>query len=233
MLKTSFLTVHPAFVASYAQFGVLKGAKDAASLAIEVLNLRDFAVDKHGTIDSPPYGGGDGMVLRCEPLTAAVESLPEKPLLIVPDPSARPFTQVDATRFSKSERPLCFVCGRFSGIDQRFLDLHEHESFSLGDYVVSGGELPALMMLDAIARHLPGALGNAASARDDSFGEGLEGLLEYPLYTRPTTFRGLEVPPILLSGDHAAIAKWRRQKSHERTREKRPDLFTSAPSRGV
>lgn len=232
MLKAAFLTIHPSFVASYGQFGVLKGAQDAGSLSLEVLNLRDFAVDKHGTVDSPPYGGGDGMVLRCEPLTAAVESLAEKPLLIVPDPSARPFTQVDAERLSKSERPLCFVCGRFSGIDQRFLDLHEHEAFSLGDYVVSGGELPALMMLDAVARLLPGALGNATSAREDSFGAELGGLLEYPLYTRPVHFRGLDVPAILLSGDHAAIQRWRRQKSHERTAQRRPDLLTSEPSQG-
>ncbi|MEY4630380.1 MAG: hypothetical protein RIQ81_500 [Pseudomonadota bacterium] len=231
MLQISVISVHPAFVAAYAGFGALRAAMGSGSLAFESIDLRDYAIDKHASVDDAPYGGGDGMVLRADVLGKALSAMVpadgnESAVHVISTaPGARAWGQQDARRLAAINKKLVFVCGRFAGIDQRFLDLHVDEEFSIGDFVVSGGELPVLAMVDSIVRMLPGALGNSASARDDSFSDGMQGLLEYPLYTRPSVYEGMPVPSVLLSGDHAAIQKWRREQAMERTRRLRPDLL--------
>lgn len=227
----SVISVHPKFVASYAEFGALRAAIAAGSLDFRSVDMRDFAVDRHASVDDAPYGGGDGMVLRPDVLANAIaaqipQDADDSSLHVMSTaPGARQWTQADAARLAGLGKKLVFVCGRFAGIDQRFIDRHVDEEFSIGDFVVSGGELPVMSMIDSIVRLLPGALGNVASARDDSFAEGMGGLLEYPLYTRPAVFEGAKVPDVLLSGDHKAIHKWREEKALERTRLLRPDLL--------
>jgi len=227
----SVVSVHPKFVAAYSEFGALRAAIAACSLDFRSVDLRDFAVDRHASVDDSPYGGGDGMVLRPDVLASAVAA--QIPVdadkssihVIATAPGAKRWTQADASRLVAMGKPLVFICGRFAGIDQRFLDHHVDEEFSIGDFVVSGGELPVMAMVDSIVRMLPGALGNVVSARDDSFSKGMRGLLEYPLYTRPAVFEGIKVPDVLLSGDHKSIRKWREEKALERTRRLRPDLL--------
>jgi len=225
MLSAGIATIHPEFCAAYQKFGVLKSALEKNLLSLSVTNIRDHAVDRHGSIDDRPYGGGDSMVMRPEPLRACVEAFATKPRVIVSSPSGPKFAHQDACRLALSEVPLLFICGRFAGMDQRFVDRYVDEEFSVGDFVVSGGELPVLLMLDAILRQVPGVLGNAASAKNDSFGEGLGGMLEYPLYTRPPVFEEAPIPPVLLSGDHAAIAAWRHAEARHRTLRERPELL--------
>lgn len=231
MRSISVVSVHPRFVASYAEFGALRAASAAGSLDFRSVDLRDFAIDKHASVDDAPYGGGDGMVMRPDVLANAISGqIPPNSNhsslhVISTAPGAKPWTQADALRLSAAQKKLVFICGRFAGVDQRFIDLHVDEEFSIGDFVVSGGELPVMAMVDSLVRMLPGALGNPASVRDDSFAEGMEGLLEYPLYTRPAIFEGVKVPDVLLSGDHRAIHKWRRDQALARTRRLRPDLL--------
>jgi tRNA (guanine37-N1)-methyltransferase len=229
MLKAAIITVHPAIVDSYASFGVLAAATRKSLLELTAIDLRDFAVDKHASVDDSPYGGGDGMVLRPEPLADAIDHLSARyqtrPLVITTAPGAPLWTQRRAQELSVFDRPIAFVCGRFGGIDERFLRACVDEEYSVGDFVVSGGELPALLMLDSMTRWIPGVLGHGESAANDSFGPGCKGLLEHPLYTRPPVWRGDEVPAVLLSGDHAAIRRWREEKALEKTRHLRPDLL--------
>jgi len=225
VLSFSFITVHPAFIEAYMRFGVFASAQRKGLASAEAVDLRRFAVDKHGSIDASPYGGGDGMVLRPEPLADALKSLSGKPRCILTSPSGKLWTQADGARLARSGESIAFICGRFGGVDQRFIDAYVDEELSVGDYVVSGGELPALMMADSILRLIPGVLGNETSAANDSFGSGMAGLLEYPLYTRPEIFEGKSVPPVLLSGDHAAVAAWREREAREKTRQLRPELL--------
>lgn len=228
MKKYSIITIHPKFCANYLAFGVMRAAMEKGLAAIDVIDLRDFAVDKHASVDDAPYGGGDGMVLRPEPLRDAVAKVSasgEKPLVIVTSPSGKKWTQAEAESLAAMERPIVFVCGRFGGIDQRFLDKYVDRDYSLGDFVVSGGELPVLAMLDGMLRLIPGVLGNVASAQNDSFASGMKGLLEHPLYTRPMEFEGDKVPDVLMSGDHRAIAAWREDQAKKRTKRLRPDLL--------
>jgi tRNA (guanine37-N1)-methyltransferase len=233
MRALSILTVHPRLIEAYAAFGVLRAARERGLARVDAVPLRDFAVDKHGSVDDSPYGGGDGMVMRPEPLRDALRSLPGEPLVILTTPAGRPWTHAEAARLAASARPLAIVCGRFAGVDQRFVDRYVHEQFSCGDVVLSGGELPALMMVDSILRLVPGVLGHAESAHNDSFAAGFAGGLEHPLYTRPPEFEGLTVPEVLLSGDHAAIARWREAEARRRTALLRPDLLPPpAPARG-
>jgi tRNA (guanine37-N1)-methyltransferase len=234
MLSLSVVSIHPGFIDAYSKFGALRAALASGALEFKSIDLRDFAVDKHASVDDAPYGGGDGMVLRADVLLYALKSQVPPGSdgttnlhVVATSPGAKAWTQDDARRFSVSDKKLVFICGRFAGIDQRFIDRYVHEEFSIGDFVVSGGELPVMTMVDSIVRLLPGALGNVASARDDSFSEGMEGILEYPLYTRPQMFDGLAVPPVLLSGDHSAIQKWRREQALSRTARLRPDLLPS------
>jgi tRNA (guanine37-N1)-methyltransferase len=198
-------------------------------LSIAVHDLRDWTVDKHRTVDDTPYGGGAGMVMKPEPWGAALdEVLPDGGTLVVPTPSGRRFSQARARELSTRER-LVFACGRYEGIDQRVLDhaasRAEVVEVSLGDYVLNGGEVAALAVTEAVVRLLPGFMGNAASLVEESHEDGL---LEYPVYTKPAAWRGHDVPPVLLSGDHGRIAAWRRERAVERTAERRPDLV--APS---
>ena len=228
MRHMTFVTIHPEFVRAYFEFGVFKSAVQRGLLALDVVDLRDFAVDKHGSVDDDPYGGGDGMVLRPEPLADAVNAIRQQTpnaKVVLTSPAGRAWTSDQAESFADCDDSYIFICGRFAGIDQRFIDAYVDLEVSLGDYVISGGELASLVMGDAILRFIPGVLGHAESAKRDSFGSAFEGALEHPLYTRPAAFAGVEVPSVLRSGDHEAIAQWRRAQSLDRTQKRRPDLL--------
>ena len=221
----TFISIQTNFIEAYFSFGVFRAAQ-RIPIEFKAISLRDFAVDKHGSIDDSPFGGSDGMVMRPEPLAQAVRSLP-KPggLVLYTSPSGRPWTQADAERYAVLDRDLIFVCGRFAGVDQRFIDQFVADEVSIGDFVVSGGELPSLLIADSILRYIPGVLGNQRSAVDDSFGKGMQGMLEYPLYTKPHDFEGQKVPDVLLSGDHGRIAEWREGEALKKTHRLRPDLL--------
>ncbi len=198
-------------------------------LTVGIHDLRDFAVDRHRTVDDSPYGGGPGMVMKPDVWGRALDSVCDsETTLIVPTPAGEPFTQAVAQELA-AVRHLVFACGRYEGIDQRVPDEAAARmtvrELSIGDYVLAGGEVAVLVMVEAIARLIPGVLGNPASAVHDSFGAGWPGLLEPPSYTRPENYRGFAVPPVLLSGNHAAIEAWRRDQAVARTRDRRPDLL--------
>lgn len=208
------------------QESILRRAQEAGRVEIRVHDLRAWTHDRHRVVDDEPYGGGAGMVLKPEPVFEAVDALRRGPetRVIVLSPQGVPFSQRIAEHLAR-QRHLILLCGRYEGFDDRIPEgLHALE-LSIGDYVLTGGELPALVVLDAVVRLVPGVLGDAASAETDSFATGL---LEYPQYTRPPTYRGMAVPPVLLSGDHQAIARWRRKEAIRRTRERRPDLLARA-----
>ncbi len=196
-------------------------------LEVRTHNIRDWATDKHHTTDDTPYGGGGGMVMKPEPIFSAVESVlgspPECPLILM-SPQGRPFTQKIAFELAEQEH-LALLCGRYESLDERIREHLVTDSISIGDYVLTGGELPALVLIDAITRLLPGVLGDPEAATDDSHATGL---LEYPHYTRPPEFRGWGVPEVLLSGNHAEVERWRRQESLRRTLQHRPDLIAKA-----
>jgi tRNA (guanine37-N1)-methyltransferase len=202
---------------------ILRRAQDKGLVAIGVHDLRAWTHDRHHVVDDLPYGGGAGMVLKPEPVFAAVEALREADsTVVVLSPQGRAFTQGMAGELAR--RPhLILLCGRYEGFDDRIPQGLEALEMSIGDFVLSGGEVPALVVLDATIRLIPGVLGDETSAAADSFATGL---LEHPHYTRPPVFRGMAVPPVLLSGDHGAVARWRRKEALKRTRERRPDLLT-------
>lgn len=231
MRQIVFITVHPQIVEAYRSFGVFKSAELAALAKIDAVNLRDYAADKHGSVDDTPYGGGDGMVMRADCLGAALDSVVSdvlggiKPVVIYTSPAGRPWKHAEAQKLSQEKKPFVFICGRFAGIDQRFIDRCVDEDFSVGDVILAGGELPSMMIAESVLRLVPGVLGHAHSAVEDSFGEGLDGRLEYPSYTKPVEWRGEKVPDVLISGNHEAIAAWRRNASLEKTRKLRPDLL--------
>lgn len=228
MRRYTLITVHPDFVHAYRRFGVLRAAEEKGLARVEALHLRDYAVDRHGSVDDHPYGGGDGMVLRPEPLAAAVAAARgddgEAPLVWLTSPQGKRWTQRDAERHAALERPVLIVCGRFGGVDQRFVDRLVDEEWSLGDYVLAGGELPGLAMVESMLRLVPGVLGDRESAEKDSFGASFGGGLEHPLYTRPPVWEGMGVPEVLMSGDHKKIEAWKREQALVVTRRKRPDL---------
>lgn len=211
-------------------------AVERGTIDLRVHDLRDFTHDRHRTVDDTPYGGGPGMVMKPEPWGEALELVigqrkaqGHELTLVVPTPAGNRFTQATAHRWATEGRALVFACGRYEGIDQRVADwARDHmrvEEVTIGDYVLAGGEAAVLVMVEAVGRLLPGVLGNAESAVDDSFShDGAHLLVEGPMYTKPAVWRGLEVPPVLLSGDHGAVARWRREQAEERTRERRPDL---------
>ncbi|WP_166904112.1 tRNA (guanosine(37)-N1)-methyltransferase TrmD [Mycobacterium sp. DL440] len=219
------LTIFPAYLDPIRQ--ALPGkAIDAGILSVAVHDLRNWTRDVHRSVDDSPYGGGPGMVMKAPVWGEALDEIcSEQTLLVVPTPAGRPFTQAVAERWS-AESHLVFACGRYEGIDQRVADDAAHrmrvEEVSIGDYVLNGGESAALVMIEAVVRLMPDVLGNPASHQQDSHSDGL---LEGPSYTRPQSWRGLEVPDVLLSGDHAKIAAWRHEQSLQRTRERRPDLL--------
>jgi tRNA (guanine37-N1)-methyltransferase len=221
-MKFDILTIFPDMLAS-----ILGKAADKGLIEINLHNLRDWAEGKHKVTDDTPYGGGDGMVMKVEPVAAALSELREKrpaSRVLLMSPQGKTFQQADAERFSQ-EAGLVFVCGRYEGFDERIRSLVDEE-ISLGDFVLTGGELAAATILDATARLLPGVLGAAGSAQGDSFSDGL---LEYPQYTRPAEFKGVRVPEVLASGNHQLIANWRRREQLRRTLERRPELLESAP----
>jgi tRNA (guanine37-N1)-methyltransferase len=191
---------------------------------LEPINIRDFATDRHRTVDDTPFGGGAGMVLRPDVVDAAIASVVDDRPLVFLTPRGRRLTQRDAERYAAG-RGIILVCGRYEGVDQRVIDARGMEEISIGDFVLSGGEIAALALLDATVRLLPGVMGAADSAADESFSHHL---LEYPHYTRPADWQGYRVPDVLVSGNHAAIAAWRRAEAERITRERRPDLWAHA-----
>lgn len=220
-----FVSVHPQFIESYWQFGTFKSAQDKGLVNLNAINLRTYAVDKHGSVDARPYGGGDGMVLRPEPLASAVNAIPNNPYVILTSPRGKMWQQSDVARLRTMDRPIVFVCGRFGGVDERFIERYVDEEISIGDFILSGGELAALTICDSVIRTIPGVLGHEESALLDSFSPKISGHLEHPLYTKPATFEDLEVPPVLLSGNHQAIEDWRQDQSRKLTKKHRPDLL--------
>lgn len=222
-------TLFPGMFAGPLTESILKRAQENGLLTIRLHNIRDYATDKHQVTDEPPYGGGGGMIMKVEPIVAAVEAVlgpqPNDTRVILTTPQGRVFTQAVARELAACPK-LAFICGRYEGIDERVRHLVVTDEISIGDYVLTGGELPAMVMIDAMARHIPGVLGACWAADDDSHATGL---LEYPHYTRPPVFRDLPVPVTLLNGNHAEIERWRRQEAIRRTWERRPELLLRFP----
>lgn len=224
MLRIDLISAVPDLLKSPLETSIVGRATDKKRVEIHVHDLRDYTTDKHGKIDDYPYGGGAGMVLTPQPIFDCIEKLAGERKydeIIFTAPDGNTFEQKDANKLS-IKKNLIFLCGHYKGVDQRVRDELITKEYSIGDYVLSGGELPALVMTDAIVRLLPGVLGDAESALNDSFQEDL---LEAPVYTRPAEFRGKKVPEVLLSGDHKKIEKWRFETAKKHTREKRPDLY--------
>jgi tRNA (guanine37-N1)-methyltransferase len=226
-MRFDVFTLLPEVIEPYLQSSILKRAQQAGLVSIAVHNIRDWATDRHHVCDEPPYGGGGGMVMKPGPVFAAVEAVlgtsATCPLILL-TPQGRTFNQQVAQDLSDHDH-LALLCGRYEGIDERIRTHLVSDEISIGDYVLTGGELPALVLIDAISRLLPGVLGDPQGASNDSHASGL---LEYPHYTRPPEFRGWQVPEVLLSGDHARIARWRREQALKRTWERRPDLIAKA-----
>src|SRR3989338_3378382 len=222
-MRFDLITLFPEMFSSPMSESILGRAVADGFIELHFHNPRDFTTDKHRSVDDAPYGGGAGMVMRVEPLTLAIESIPrqKKSLCILLSPQGETFTQEKAEELAPYDQ-LLFVCGRYEGIDERVKYLVIDREFSVGDFVVSGGELPAMLMMDAITRLLPQVLWNPESLEHESFQKGL---LESPHYTRPVEFRGKKVPEVLLSGDHKKIELWRKEQSELRTATRRPDLF--------
>ena len=239
-MRLDVVTIFPDYLAPLG-LSLLGKAQERGLLDVTVHDLRTWTSDVHRTVDDAPYGGGPGMVMKPEPwgeaLDAVLAGADTCPVLVVPTPAGRPFTQACALELA-GEPWLVFACGRYEGIDSRVLAdaglRFRVIELSLGDYVLAGGEVAVLVVVEAVARLLPGVLGNAESHRDDSFAAGaMEGLLEGPVYTRPPVWRGLEVPAVLQSGDHSRIAAWRREQARDRTAERRPDLLAARPPGAV
>ena len=224
-MKYYVMTLFPDMIRSVMGESILGRAIEAGYIELIVKNIRDYTLDKHSRVDDYPYGGGAGMVMEAEPVWRCYEAIcseaGEKVRVVHLTPQGKVFNQTMAREYAETET-LAFLCGHYEGIDERVLEEIGTEDVSIGDYVLTGGELPAMVLMDAIARHIPGVLHNDESADTDSFGNGL---LEYPQYTRPEEVLGRRVPDILLSGHHANVEKWRLEQSEERTKERRPDLY--------
>jgi tRNA (guanine37-N1)-methyltransferase len=227
-MRIDILTIFPGMFRGPFEESIVKRAMDKGLVQIFLHDIRDYTSDKHRTVDDYPFGGGQGMLMKPEPLFAAVEDVqgqaPERGPIVLLTPQGRLFNEEVAVELARHDR-LIIICGHYEGVDAR---VHEHlatDEISIGDYVLSGGELAAMVVVDAVVRQIPGALGSPLSSADDSFARGL---LEYPHYTRPADFRGMGVPEVLLSGNHGEIARWRRQQSLLRTARLRPDLLAGA-----
>ena len=221
-MKIDLLTLFPAMFAGPLDESIVKRARETGLLDLKIHNLRDWTHDRHRTVDDKPFGGGPGMLLKVEPLFEAIEGLQrEKTKVILLSPGGRKFSQAIARELAQSE-DLLLVCGSYEGFDERVREALADDELSIGDYVLTNGALPAMVVIDAVTRLLPGVLGDDESSQDESFSAGL---LEYPQYTRPAEFRGMKVPEVLLSGNHAGIEKWRRQQAEIRTAKQRPDLL--------
>ncbi len=226
-MRVDILTLFPNMFSSPLQESILGRAVEKGLIQIRTINIRDFALDKHQVVDDTPYGGGQGMVMKVEPIARAIESVKSQnpsAWIVYLTPQGKPLQQDMARRLS-TQSHLLLLCGRYEGVDERVRELFINEEISIGDYVLTGGELAAMVLIDAVSRFIPGVLGSDRSAEEDSF---FNSLLEYPQYTRPFNFRGRCVPEILLSGNHAAISLWRRREALRRTSLRRPDLLTKA-----
>ena len=225
------LTIFPDFFRGPFEYGVVAKAREAGRLDLKIHDLRNWTYDRHRTVDDRPFGGGEGMLMKPEPLFEAVEAvLPrrsDRTRVVLLSAQGSLFRQPDAVRFSQLD-DLLLICGRYEGVDERVAEHLADEELSIGDFVLSGGELGAAMIVDAVARLLPGVLGNEDSSRNESFSEASDGLLDCPQYTRPAEFRGFEVPGTLLGGNHAAIRRWREEAARAKTRRLRPDLLRQA-----
>ena len=227
-MRIDTLSTFPDMFSSVMGASIMKRAQDKGYLDFHAHDLREWTHDRHRTTDDDPYGGGQGLVMKCEPIFEAYDSLVSAcdaaPYTILLSPCGRPFNDACATELSEKEHIL-FICGHYEGIDERVYSLAD-ATISLGDYVLTSGELASMVIIDALVRKIPGVLGAENGAQDESF---YDNLLEYPQYTRPASYRGMDVPPELLSGNHALIASWRREQSLERTLRLRPDLLKDAP----
>ncbi len=227
-MRIDVLTLFPEMFTSPLAHSIIKRAQDSKIVQIVLANIRDFTTDSYKKVDDKPYGGGAGMVMMCQPVFDCFENVrklsADKGRTILLTPQGQKFDQKKAVELSKEKR-LIIISGRYEGFDERISIGLNAEQVSIGDYVLSGGELPAMVIIDAVVRLLAGALGDETSAKDESFSESIGGFLEYQQYTRPEIFRGMRVPQILLSGDHKKIAEWRRQQAIERTKKWRPDLL--------
>ena len=223
--KANILTLYPDIYPGYLGYSLLGKALEKNIWELNIYNLRDFGEGKHKAVDDKPFGGGAGMIIKPDILGDAIEETliknHDQQKLVYLSPKGKPFKQVDAEKFSQSNG-VSILCGHFEGIDQRIIDIYEIEEISMGDYVLTGGEVASFAFLDAIIRLLPGVLGNEISIKDESFSDNL---LEYPQYTKPQEYKNIKVPDVLLSGNHEKIAEWRREKSIEITEKNRPDLL--------
>ncbi len=229
-MRIDIITIFPNYFREAFDFGIIRRARAVDLVKLEAHDLRSWTSDKHHIVDDRPFGGGDGMVLKPEPIFAAVESLtgasehnnvPKKTRVVLLSPQGRSFTQAVAVEFARCEQ-LVLICGRYEGVDERVAEALITDEISIGDYVLSGGEPAALVVIDAVIRLLPGALGSETSATNESF---TNGLLDCPHYTRPPEFRGMKVPEVLLKGNHAEISRWRRAAAEQKTNRNRPDLL--------
>src|SRR5687768_1308323 len=230
-LRIDILTLFPEMFGSFLGTSIPKRAAEKGLVEYKLTNFRDFATDAHQSVDDKPFGGGPGMVMMCQTVYDAVEAAeqqdPRKSTRILLTPQGKRFDQAMAEEFATRER-LLLIAGRYEGFDERIIEGLKPIELSIGDYVLSGGELPAMVVIDAVVRLLPGALGAETGAEDETFANGL---IEYPQYTRPREYRGMSVPDVLLSGNHAAIAKWRQEQREQRTKERRPDLWAAYDKR--
>ncbi len=224
-MKCDVLTLFPDIINTYLRESILKRAREKRLIEVKPYNIRNFATDKHHTVDDYPFGGGPGMVLKPEPLFRAIDFLKkdnEPRRVVLLSPQGKPFNQLIANEFSREKRRLVFICGRYEGIDERVRISLIDEEISIGDYIMTGGELAALVIIDASTRLIPGALGDEKSVEEESFSWGL---LDYPHFTRPREFQGLSVPDILVSGNHKEIWRWRRKEAIKKTIKQRPELI--------
>jgi tRNA (guanine37-N1)-methyltransferase len=230
-MRIDLLTIFPEFFDEVFDFGIIRRARNAGIVEIRVRDIRSYAPDKHRMTDDRPFGGGDGMVMKPEPIFNAIEDIlgttereayPDGTRVVLLSPQGRKFDQECATELAEEVEHLVLICGRYEGVDERVSEALVTHEISIGDYVLSGGEPAAIVVIDAMVRLLPNALGSETSAANDSFSSGM---LDYPHYTRPADFRGMPVPEVLLSGDHAKVEEWRRQKALERTEARRKDLL--------
>ena len=231
MLRCDIITIFPDFFREAFDYGIIRRARNAELVAMQASDLRNWATDKHHSVDDRPFGGGDGMVFKPEPIFAAVENLTGSSerksyaagtRVVLLSPQGRVFTQEVAQDFAANATRVVLICGRYEGVDERVVEGLVTDEISIGDYVLSGGEPAALVVIDAVVRLLPGALGSETSSVNESFSEGV---LDYPHYTRPPELRGMSVPEVLLTGNHAEIARWRREQALKKTRRNRPDLL--------
>ncbi|ASU39642.1 tRNA (guanosine(37)-N1)-methyltransferase TrmD [Herbaspirillum sp. meg3] len=236
-MQFDVVTLFPEMFSALTQSGVTRRAYEQKKWALSLWNPRDFTTDNHRTVDDRPYGGGPGMVMLAKPLQQTLAAAKQRqtemglpaPRVVYLSPQGKPLTHQRVMQFSQ-DSGVVLLCGRYEAIDQRLLDSHVDEEISLGDFVLSGGELPAMALMDAVIRQLPGVLNDGASAVEDSFANGL---LDCPHYTRPEEYEGVAVPPVLMGGHHAEIEKWRRERALEATAKKRPDLIVKARQDGL